>query len=58
MWKLFMNGTWYGGKNFGVFPKFPWIDVYKRQHQVLIFGDYTKLIKKIAKVMNFNILEG
>ena len=27
-------------------------------HQVLIFGDYTKLIKKIAKVMNFNVLEG
>ena len=27
-------------------------------HQVLIFGDYTKLIKKSAKVMNFNILEG
>ena len=27
-------------------------------HQVLIFGDYTKMIKKIAKVMNFNILEG
>ena len=27
-------------------------------HQVLIFGDYTKMIKKIAKIMNFNILEG
>ena len=27
-------------------------------HQVLIFGDYTRLIKKIAKVMDFNILEG
>ena len=27
-------------------------------HQVLIFGDYRKLLKKIAKVMNFNILEG
>ena len=27
-------------------------------HQVLIFGDYPRLIKKIAKVMDFNILEG
>lgn len=27
-------------------------------HQVLIFGDYMKMLKKIAKVMNFNILEG
>lgn len=27
-------------------------------HQVLIFGDYMKLLKKIAKVMDFNILEG
>ena len=26
-------------------------------HQVLIFGDYTKMIKKIAKIMNFNILD-
>lgn len=27
-------------------------------HQVLIFGDHMKMLKKIAKVMNFNILEG
>ena len=27
-------------------------------HQVLVFGDYRKILKKIAKVMNFNILEG
>lgn len=27
-------------------------------HQVLIFGDYMKQLKKIAKVMGFNILEG
>ncbi|HIW20532.1 MAG TPA: hypothetical protein H9887_00695 [Candidatus Dorea intestinavium] len=27
-------------------------------HNVLIFGDYTKMIKKIAKVMGFKILEG
>jgi L-fucose isomerase-like protein len=27
-------------------------------HQVLIFGDYMKELKAIAKVMNFNILEG
>ncbi len=27
-------------------------------HQVLIFGDYAKLLKKIAKVMKFTVLEG
>ena len=27
-------------------------------HQVLIFGDYSKQLKKIAKVMGFEILEG
>jgi L-fucose isomerase-like protein len=27
-------------------------------HQVLIFGDYLKELKAIAKIMNFNILEG
>ncbi|MCD8202989.1 MAG: hypothetical protein LUD48_05050 [Prevotella sp.] len=27
-------------------------------HQVLIFGDYMKMLKNIAKVMHFNVLEG
>ena len=27
-------------------------------HQVLIFGDYMKLIKRIARLMNFQVLEG
>ncbi|MCD8297556.1 MAG: hypothetical protein LUC88_08285 [Prevotella sp.] len=27
-------------------------------HQVLIFGDYMKMLKNIAKVMGFNVLEG
>ncbi len=27
-------------------------------HQVLIFGDYMKMLKDIAKVMNFKVLEG
>ena len=27
-------------------------------HQVLIFGDHLKQIKKIAKVMGFKVLEG
>ena len=27
-------------------------------HQVLIFGDYKKMIKRIAKLMHFQVLEG
>ena len=27
-------------------------------HQVLIFGDYKKMIKRIARLMNFQVLEG
>ena len=27
-------------------------------HQVLIFGDYKKMIKRVAKLMNFQVLEG
>ncbi len=27
-------------------------------HQVLIFGNYMKMLKQVAEVMNFNILEG
>ena len=34
------------------------VPVVNAVHQVLIFGDYRKQVKQIAKVMNFRVLEG
>jgi hypothetical protein len=31
---------------------------YFGHHQVLVFGDYVKMIKKLGRVMNFKVLEG
>ena len=27
-------------------------------HQVLVFGNYMKQLKELAKIMHFNVLEG